>query len=121
MNTRVGFPIAKLLKEKGFNKGNCKEYFTDGTLSISNEPKEVFMEAVKHNKVISCLAPTIADVVMWLYEKHGIWILVGHSGVKEVYMMVTNLNGDVKWNNKGFDSPTEAYESAFEYALNNLI
>jgi hypothetical protein len=115
MNIPVRFPIAKLLKEKWF-KEKCKEYFTDGTLSISDEPKEVFMEAVKHNKVISCLAPTIADVVMWFYEKHGIWIEV----TTDVFGKFCWIVKSKRASNNNFNSPTEAYEAAIEYALNNF-
>ena len=132
MREKIKFPLAILLKEKGF-KGKCKEYFTDGTLSISDEPKEVFMEAVKHNKVISCLAPTITDVVMWFYEKHWIWIYtyflgVGYSCYVIQKLQKTNptqpvvqLVKDSITYDELFNSPTEAYESAFEYLLNNLI
>jgi hypothetical protein len=113
MNKPVKYTIAKLLKEKWF-KEKCKEYFTDGTLSISDEPKEVFMEAVKHNKVISCLAPTIADVVMWLYEKYGIWISPTHQHNQFFW-------GFGSYQTQEFKTPTEAYEAAIEYALNKLI
>jgi len=74
MSKYVTFEISKLLKEKGFKIENCKEYFTDGTISESNIPKDVFYEAVKKNKIISCLAPEIYDVVDWLLDKHEIWI-----------------------------------------------
>jgi hypothetical protein len=125
MNIPVNYTIAKLLKEKGFNKEKCKEYFTDGTLSISNEPKEVFMEAVKHNKVISCLAPTIVDVVMWLYEKHSIWISVyqykDHAADNnDPILFRSKITGRNEWLNESY-SPTKEYEAAFEYTLNSLI
>ena len=116
MNIPVRFPIAKLLKEKWF-KEKCKEYFTDGTLSISDEPKEVFMEAVKHNKVISCLAPTIADVVMWFYEKHGIWISVNATEDLKSFWYEIRGVGRIWFTGKNCNSPTEAYEAAIEYAF----
>ena len=113
MREKIKFPLAILLKEKGY-KGKCKEYFTDGTLRISDEPKEVFMEAVKHNKIISCLAPTISEVVMWLYEKHGIWISPTHQHNQFFWSFGSYQTQD-------FNSPTEAYEEAILYTLNNLI
>ena len=48
MNKEVNFEIAKLLKEKGFR--------------LLPDFKSSY--------------PTIAEVVMWLYEKHGVWISV---------------------------------------------
>ena len=86
--------------------------------------------------------PTTADVVMWLYEKHGIWInvcptIIEYNSRKDcigfIYL-ITKLktyleNGKMYGNDdKGifsnsyyYNSPTEAYESAIEYTLNNLI
>jgi hypothetical protein len=120
MTTPVSFPLAKLLKEKGFDK-KCKEYFTDGTLSISDEPKEVFIEAVKTNKIISCKAPTISDVVMWIYEKHKIWISVDpENDINNTWFHTishgksTNVFGN-------YSSLTEAYEAGIEDVLINMI
>ena len=62
-----------------------------------------------------CSAPTIAEVVMWLYEKHGDWISV----VKfEKYSSCTFRHNCLF---KEYNSPTEAYEAAIEYTLKNLI
>ena len=104
MKTPVSFEIAKLLKEKD----------------------EIF-------DVTSTLDyPTIAEVVMWLYEKHRIWI--------SVYTMETWPNGnerkqlfdyslkqmrfgliDISKKPEEFNSPTEAYEASIEFTLKNLI
>lgn len=68
-------------------------------------------------------APTIAEVVMWLYEKHGIWIEVSYmddvlSFGFNICTLETNTVEDEQWK---FTSPTEAYSSAIEYTLKNLI
>jgi hypothetical protein len=84
----------------------------------------------------------IADVVMWLYEKHGIWInvcptiieynyrkdsigFIYHITKLETYLNYGKMYGSedvgIFQNSYYFNSPTEAYESAIEYALNNLI
>lgn len=70
--------------------------------------------------------PTITDVRMWFYEEHGIWI--------EVHRWTNQPVGDEIWKNcfqafvngdamdvSIFKTPTEAYEAAIEYTLNNLI
>lgn len=70
-----------------------------------------------------CSAPTIAEVVMWLYEKYGIWIGVQPN---EPYVdddWCFTIFKDLKNNNslEGYNSPTEAYEAGIEYILKNLI
>jgi len=66
--------------------------------------------------------PTISDVVMWLYEKHGIWV---HSEIcfdgKGFIPKITEVVENQYPYNTQFNSPTEAYEAAIEYTLNNLI
>ena len=110
MNTPVKFELAKLLEEQGYPF----EFITVGEL------KEVPLNI-----------PTIAEVVMWLYEKHGIWICVSITIQKEYYYQCIDITGkkDSTKNNypsrickpgNYFNSPTEAYEAAINYTLNNL-
>ena len=111
MNTPVSFELAKLLKEKGYPF----EFITVGEL------KEVPLNI-----------PTIAEVVMWLYEKHGIWIVVnphkGKNNLGEFFMEfdpeVWSFTNECVFHNTEllyFNSPTEAYEAAIKYCLTNLI
>ena len=128
MNTPVSFPIAKLLKAKGYDK-KCYKYFhsnfgkeyeytlkgSDGELCTNwNIEKDYPQDFIS--------APTIAEVVMWLYEKHGIWIWVsielGYNITFCWQLTGENMSSNYKPN---FKSPTEAYEGAIEYTLNNLI
>lgn len=137
MNTQVSFEIAKLLKEKEFNE-NCSDYYTqtgnlnsDGWGDIiyeqgfgSGEPDRMlrfnYSDFNKNQKETCFLCPTIAEVVMWLYEKHEIWIGVEASDDFTMFCFrvrkkeVSRLSFD-------YNSPTEAYEAAIEYTLNNLI
>jgi hypothetical protein len=138
MNTPVSFPIAKLLKEKGFDESTesnwwilakdhsenynkklpvdeSKIFFTKNSYEL--ELKTQIDENTEHNFYHVLKAPTIAEVVTWLYENHGIWIEV-----------TTDVNGKFCWlvkpfraSNNNFNSPTEAYEAAIKYTLNNLI
>jgi hypothetical protein len=109
MNTLISFEIAKLLKEKGYPF----EFITVGEL------KEVPLNI-----------PTIVEVVMWLYEKHGIWInggLYSHLGNVSKFQFTIesqksrSTNSMVQLNINPFNSPTEAYEAAIEYTLKNLL
>ena len=124
MNTPVNFEIAKLLKDSGFDKISCSGYYhicegyTKGYAHCYSD-----VNTQKENVV---LAPTIAEVVMWLYEKHGIWIEVKSPDYKDMdwyfsihkpYKFGNHYNGEKIY----YPSPTEAYEAAIKYTLENLI
>jgi len=73
-------------------------------------------------------APNILQVVMWLYEKHGIWISVVPYNDEELSQTlwenkIIHISND--YNDCSdytfYHSPTESYLSAIEYILNNLI
>lgn len=127
MNTPVSFELAKLLKEKGFEE-RTKSYTEDGKLvTISLTIRRFNLEKVYYP------SPTIAEVVMWLYEKHGIWIEVRHIktfNVNRFHVIIWDYKDTSDYmtihcdNGVGYevwDSPTEAYEAAIEYTLNKLI
>ena len=142
MNTPVKFEIAKLLKEKEFNE-NCSDYYTqtgnlnsDGWGDIiyeqgfgSGEPDRMlrfnYSDFNKNQKETCFLCPTIAEVVMWLYEKHGVWTVVNVNIMGSWYFEHFDLkekrNAQFKPTDTHYDSPTEAYEAAIKYTLNNLI
>lgn len=79
MNTLVNFKLAKLLKEKGFDYhllyndfADYYEYFdqtVQGRVHVSDFSEDKYPDSDKWIPV-----PYIHQVVMWLYEKHGIWI-----------------------------------------------
>lgn len=160
----VNFEISKLLKEKGYS-WECKDFYRKG-----KHDKNFFLTTgVDYDSDRDCIwdwnlnggksgmlsktipypnesdakyysAPVIGEVVMWLHEKHEIWITVNYNPNHKIW----DYNYDnVNWtkeefNNKlkqdidkiinntfnpkdKFDSPTEAYEAAIEYVLKNLI
>lgn len=80
MNTPVTFPIAKLLKEKGFDK-ECHSYYVP-EIHQRICYQEYGGEKFDMNKIHTAYgkecfsAPTIAETCIWLYEKHGIWIQI---------------------------------------------
>ena len=136
MTTPVKFELAKLLKEKGFN---------DQTLHFYTKPKSKMFGIDEHNryynivntpkKLYTCgehsvadiknvySAPTIATVVMWLYEKHGIWIETpfwdSKFRIKIINTIEEKLLRGIDF--EGYNSPTEAYEAAIKYCLTELI
>lgn len=124
MNSPVKFELAKLLKEKGFT--SVFTSFSNKYFNSLGEYKVVSYNVKIENDEYE--APIIAEIVMWLYEKHRIWISVidvSPSHIlweyqisrKEVGLIYSSGQYPVKHNY----SPTEAYEAAIEYTLKNLI
>lgn len=119
MNTPVSFELAKLLKEKGFDEQNLTIY-QDGEVLLlrSTISNSQFMTSRNYT------APTIAEVVMWLYEKHGVWISVLqmlNNGVTVTWYASYYEQGVGEDIEVYYNSPTEAYEAAILYTLTKLI
>jgi hypothetical protein len=129
MDTPVKFEIAKLLKEKGFDLGVIN-YYSGLNLYIDelrfNYNDKTIGDSPMHKRNAGCYsAPTIAEVVMWLYEKYGIWTVVNVNIMGSWYFEHFDLkekrNAQFEPTDTHYDSPTEAYEAAIEYTLNNLL
>jgi hypothetical protein len=136
MNKEVSFPIAKLLKEKGFNLKVITFYDYERLSTPFDKQRQVDglinYNPINWNSVKEhyTSAPTIAEVVMWLYAKNLLWVYAHKDGgwwfpVIENYYdedeqgtIIESLEGMPKIQ---FNSPTEAYEAAIEYTLENLI
>ena len=130
MNTPVNFELAKLLNEKNIKihsifRGRGYHWYLDGDKDEFGDPLDNGTGVWKlanfntHTRE-EYSAPTIGDVVMWLYEKHGIWIAVVRF---KDHSADNNEKPTFRHNFlfKDYNSPTEAYEAAIEYTLNNLI
>jgi hypothetical protein len=141
MNTPVNPEIAKLLKEKKFNEP-CLSYWKDLNLEghrFKDWNNETIGDSPMHKRNAGYYsAPTISEVVMWLYKEHGIWVEVNFlpnvdkfafiskplnfkkpkefSSYKEYYNATSKFISKEKYN-----SPTKAYEASIEYALKELI
>ena len=91
-----------------------------------NTPVSLEIEKLLIEKDIDMpVSPTIAEVVMCLYDKHGIWIIVSHeiSDLHQTeWFWIGVKNGEeIASQYFGFNSPTEAYSQAIEHTLKNLI
>lgn len=124
MNTFTNFEMSKLLKEKGYDAPCYGRYIKSKT------KVHVSVYYMNHNIFSDTSAPTIAEVVMWVYEKHGIWISTQITIHLEFYYKCYNMKDKLNINNypevtskpgNYFNSPTEAYLAAIEYTLTNLI
>jgi hypothetical protein len=127
-----------LLKEKGFNDP-CIRFYYDSLIYYRNTDDKRFepLYTDANKKIGLCLdAPIIAEVIIWLYEKHGIWISVECDSYGEFWYARLFVASKTVWNNLDkrheitssihkFDnehkSPKAAYDVAIEYTLNNLI
>ena len=146
MNKEVNYEISKLLKDKGF-KGSThanwwilhKDHHENYKKRLPVDESKVFFaknsydldlkiqidEEREHNVFHVLSAPTISEVVMWLYEEHGIWTVVNVNIMGSWYFEHFDLkekrNAEFKPTDTHYDSPTEAYEAAIEYTLKNLL
>ena len=138
MNTPVSFSIDKLLKEKGFDKyGYLQDVWLGNKYEWKRKGKnKKSVEISVFELGSSSVLPTIADVVMWLYEKHGIWISVVCDVYGKLWYARLHSASESLWRDDDkrhevitayykfpneHDTPTKSYEAAFEYTLNNLI
>ena len=137
MNTPISFEIAKLLKEKGFEQNHevgiiCR---IQNTVNKNYEKTRAIKQSDLDNlwSVFNEIYPTIAEVIMWLYEKHRIWATVYTmdkwlpNGNDREQLFDYSLKQmklgliDIPKKPEEFNSPTEAYEAAIDYILKNLI
>lgn len=114
MTTPVSFEIAKLLKEKEFNKSTSKYFRYDG--------KECEYNPFNWNEDLGFYSrPTIAEVVCWIYTKYNIWIQISILRDNEWYYSIRRKenNWEIEFPTKEkFSSIEKAYEKGIEIVLN---
>lgn len=124
MNTPVSFSLAKLIKDKGYENDDCENvYLGDFDEEHPPEKIELSTRGLRQRTLgeFDYIAPSISDVIMWLYKNHKIWISCEPYDVGRFkYIIINGLNLSRK-EITGFNSPTEAYEAAILYTLKNLI
>ncbi|XAI97320.1 hypothetical protein [Leptolyngbya phage Lbo-JY46] len=141
LNKPVDFTTAKLLKEKNYEDEDCENiYLGDFDEEFPPEKIEVSTRNLRQRNLgeFDCLAPTIAEVVDWLYAKHGIWIEVTTNNNPQVRKEFVSfdarvihrdrnikfrvlMNTQINKYTEPFNSPTEAYSEAILYTLTKLI
>jgi len=115
---RVGFPNAKLLKEKGFDVLGKYCYDCLGDIySVKLENHN------KHTKKFT--APTQQVAIDWILKNHTIWIQIVKTDA-----LASLCNYVILWHNGvchnearggGFNTPEEAKEEGIKYILTKLI
>jgi len=140
MNEPVNFEIAKLLFDKGFEQKERPSYLLVPfeectTMDIFDHPTANlgYGDMIGYylpNKTVN--APTIAEVVMWLYENHGIWVSVSYElnieNHKKEWFWIAIKDGKeidyayINFNSPyiNFNSPTEAYKAGITHTLEKI-
>lgn len=133
MNKEINFGLSILLKKKGYNELCMTKWGFDGS---EEEYIKIGLNSPSFINSWSIAAPTISDVVMWLYKKHGIWISTDCDCYGLFWFSKLSVASEKLWDDldkrhdvisatKKFpnehNSPSEAYEAAIKYTLNNLI
>ena len=152
MTALVSFPLAKLLNSMGFDKYCSSGYTETGDKYLHQSGQEPVRNGQSYYEGKSYIggefyypAPTIAEVCMWLYEKHGILIAVNRvvigSDEWDYGYIISYLPKEYEFEKRrskhlveiqsfkegvgsyhgAWYTPTEAYEAAIKYTLNNLI
>lgn len=133
MNKEVNFEIAKLLKDKGFDNESSHYYNEEGELLF-----DMHFPALQPTKPeIYFDAPTIAEVIYWIYSQCDVWISLipdsssGHKLLDRKFSVSRfrfniNLNVQAEILREGktilyFNSPENAFEYAIKYVLKNLL
>jgi len=127
----VTFEQAKLLKVKGFDVPVLAMYHNEELIYGGADYNHNSTEEQKLWNYLKLSAPEQWQVVEWLRVKHGIWISIqlDEYKVDKMYYEYTinTINVEERFgfeHNRrllNFISPQEAYSSAFDYVLKELI
>lgn len=135
MNKPISYELAKLLKPKGFNEP-CQMLRVGGKYRINYEKEgELFNNGMPSTQIPKdwFLAPTISQVVIWLCDKHGIWIVVEPDCYGEIWFPRLKVCSKSVWENIELrnkialaimyecKSPIEAYEKGIKHILKNIL
>lgn len=124
MNTPVSFKIKQLLYDKGWR-------YELGVDETGYRVKHSLAKQRWNEGDLTYVNINISEVIMWLYEKHGIWISVKTIKWNYEYNTIRFNYNVYKFNDKSpsdiidtvydFNSPKEAYLAAIEYTLTKLV
>ena len=132
LSAPVSFKLAKLLKRKKYKNTTpnklLRPYYNH--LGVLNGDMTEYITAYiakKNTKhLLSIDAPTIGEVVDWLFDEHKIWLVVDitidDNWVFSLYNCTIKRNSEIPTNDEyWYDCPKKSYEAAITYCLNKLI
>lgn len=116
MTEPINSSLAQLLKEKGYDKV-CYGLRDENGMY----PHNYFRNSKEDTWNFA--APTIAEVVMWIYERHGAWVVVlpTRKDLGLFWGGYIHYNEEVFAYGSNCPSPSAAYTAAIEHVLKNLI
>jgi hypothetical protein len=120
----ITFEQAKWLKEKGFDNIECDGYYhinegyTIGYAFCHSERDEQFDNSI--------LSPKQHQVVDWLRVNHDIWVgVMPDVGMDLIYTYkIYSVEVGVERglaNGNNYDTPQDAYSSAFDYIMEFIM
>lgn len=121
MNTLVNLELAKLLRSN--------KIYIEGTsvfmYEVEHRDSSIFVpklnvEISESDFTEDLCFPTISDVVMWIYKKHGVWIEVIETDLFNKFFFQIKRKDNTRLKNGDYSSPTEAYESAIIHFLSKI-
>lgn len=124
MITPVNLLLAKLLEERNYDKPTNHLYVDDKLINTDCRFCNWNLEYDYEGLLNPISAPTIIEVIMWIYNIHGYWIEVYIDDDGSFGYLISKITkeGRIDYPKKrNFDSVEKAYEIAVEYTLKNLI
>ena len=115
MNENVDFEIARLLKDLDFE--NEGPYYFNEEGECLYDAEFPALQPTKPRLYYDC--PSIAEVVMWLYDEKKVWIAVHMNKSKRFDFTVYIGEEKIIWELQQVrsSSPTEAYKAAIKFVL----
>ncbi len=124
LSKEVSFELAELLKEKGFAElcSHCYHDFLKEGEDIKKPLLREFTQRKFQNSNITKhkAAPTIGEVLDWIFEKYNIWLWVEQEDTTNKFEWLCRYEdkGACKdYDDKFYTTPLEAYEEAIKYVL----
>lgn len=117
LTKEVSFEVAKLLKEKDYDVKDRENYQMYGVQIIPQ--LELYNDTKWNIYKDYCLAPTIAEVLDWIYSKTGDWFSIDSENNKTFYYYVPK-EGEINFS-KEYPTILETYENAIKYSLNKML
>lgn len=113
MNTTVNLETKQLLFDKGWK-------YELGFDETGRKVKNSLAEQRWNEGDLTYVDITIAEVLMWLYKKHDVWIGVTRykdhgDDVNDPYYFTPDYGRHI------YKTPTKAYEARIKFTLENLI
>ncbi len=128
MTQPVSWTIAILLREKGFDeKCELGWYLPHPEIAKQNNVEPNTWQLLPMHPLLNQRkAPTIAEVIMWVYEKHNIWVSIEQFNTDVFHFSTRHTKSEYysvcpSGHRQDYPTPQKAGEAGIKYVLENLI